>query len=120
LLGLGLGELSEDMPEAREHILQSLRLRQERGEQLPQTSSLIGVAGLLLHAGNPQFAAQLLGAVASALKSLNAVMEPDIMHFHAQTLTAIRAQLTEAEFQSAWETGSEWSLEEAVRIALEG
>ena len=75
-------------------------------------------AGLVLREGNPQLAAQLLGAVASALQSLNAVMEPDILHFHAQTLTAVRAQLTDAEFQAAWDTGNKWPLEEAVSVAL--
>jgi class 3 adenylate cyclase/tetratricopeptide (TPR) repeat protein len=118
LLGLGMVDLVQNKPEAREHILHSLRLRQERGEQRRQTSSLIGMAGLALHGGNPQFAAQVLGAVESAVKALNSVVEVDVMHFHAQTLAAVKAQLGESAFQSAWEEGSQWSLEEAVKRAL--
>lgn len=53
LLGLGLVNLAEDKPEARENILHSLRLHQETGESLPQTSCLIGVAVLALREGNP-------------------------------------------------------------------
>jgi tetratricopeptide (TPR) repeat protein len=119
LFVLGLADLAEHRPEAREYILHSLRLRQEMGRQLQQTSSLIGVAGLVLEEGKPHFAAQLLGAVESALKTLNAVAEPDVKFFHVQTLAAVCEQVGEAAFQSAWEEGSTWSLEEAVTRALE-
>ena len=119
LLGLGLVDLAVNKPEAREHILHSLRLRREMGEQLYQTSSLVGVAGLALHEDDAIFAAQLLGAVESAIKTLNAVVEEELIPFHTQTLAAIREQLGEAAFQSAWEEGSQWSLEETVKKALE-
>jgi len=89
------------------------------GRQLQQSSSLIGVAGLALEEGKPHFAAQLLGAVESALKILNAVAEPDVKFFHEQMLAAAREQLGEAAFQSAWEQGSKWSLEETVMRAME-
>jgi len=118
LLGLGLVDLAEGKPEARENILGSRRLRQGTGEQLQQTSSLIGVAGLVLQEGDAGFAAQLLGAVGSALKALNAVVEPELGTFHAKSLTAARDVLGEAAFQSVWEQGSQWSLEEAVKVAL--
>ena len=39
--------------------------------------------------------------------------------FHEQTLAAAREQLGEAAFQSAWEQGSKWSLEEAVTRVME-
>jgi tetratricopeptide (TPR) repeat protein len=119
LLGLGLIDLAVNNPEAREHILHSLRLRWETGEQLYQTSSLVGVAGLALYEGDATFAAQLLGAVESALKALNAVMEDELIPFHTQTLVATREQLGEAAFQSAWEEGAKWSLEKAVKRALD-
>lgn len=86
MLGLGLVDIAENNANAREHILHSLRL--EMGRQLQQTSSLVGMAGLALHSGNPAVAAQLLGAVDAALKALNAVVEPDVIHIHAQTLAA--------------------------------
>jgi hypothetical protein len=119
LLGLGLMELAENKAEARENILGSLLLRRETGEQHPQTSSLIGAAGLVLQEGHPQLAAQLLGAVQSALKGLNAVMEPEMKFFYEQTLTKVKEALGEAAFQSAWEEGAKWTLEEAVQKVLE-
>jgi hypothetical protein len=45
-------------------------------------------------------------------------MEEELFPFHAQTLAAIREQLGEAAFQSAWEEGCGWSLEDAVKKAL--
>ena len=119
LLGRGLVGIAEHSPEARENILNSLRLRQEMGEQLPQTSSLIGAAALALHEGNARRAAQLLGAVDSALKVLNASVEGEMLPFHTQTLATARERLGEPAFQSAWEEGTKGSLEETVRIALE-
>jgi adenylate cyclase len=118
LLGLGLVGLAENKPEARKHILHSLRLRLETGEQAQQTFSLVGVAGLALSEGNATQAAQWLGAVESELMALSAAMEIEVMHFHTQTLAAAREQLGEVAFQSAWEEGAKWSLEEAVKKAL--
>ncbi|MBK9604417.1 MAG: tetratricopeptide repeat protein [Anaerolineales bacterium] len=118
LFGLGLLDLTVNKPEAREHILHSLRLRWDTGERLQQTSSLIGAAGLVLEEGNPQFAAELLGAVESVLKGLGAVMEPELKPFHTRTLEAARGQLGKVAFQSAWEEGGQWSLEEAVKKVL--
>jgi adenylate cyclase len=118
LLSLGLIDLAENKPEVRENILGSLRLRVETGEQLYQTSSLIGAAGLVFGEGNPQFAAGLLGAVESALKGLNAVVETEIKFFYEGTLVQVKEALGEAAFQSAWEEGSHWSLVEAVKKVL--
>jgi class 3 adenylate cyclase/tetratricopeptide (TPR) repeat protein len=118
LFGLGLLDLAVNKPEAREHILHSLRLRWDTGGRLQQTSSLIGTAGLVLQEGNPQLAAQLLGAVESALKRLNAVVEAEMKFFRERTLAQVKEALGDEGFQSAWEEGGQWSLEEAVKRAL--
>jgi class 3 adenylate cyclase/tetratricopeptide (TPR) repeat protein len=116
-LGLGLVDLAQGKPEARERVLGSLRLG--TGKQGLESSCLIGVAGLALKEGAPLFAAQLLGAVQSALTSLGLVVEPMVNFFHAQTLAKVKAALGETAFQSAWEEGSLWSPAEAVRRALQ-
>ena len=118
-LGLGLVDLAENKPEGRAHILDSLRLRVEMGEQLQQTSSLVGVAGLALQAGDAAGAARWLGAVESALKSLNAAMEVEVKQLHAQTVAAVQVQLGEAAFQQAWDEGAQWTLAETMAYALE-
>ena len=120
LLNLGLVGLAEGAPQSRQYILDSLRLRREMGVKRDQTSSLIGVAGLVLQEGNPQFAAQLLGAVAAALKALNAPMAPEMKSFHAQTVAKVKEALGEEAFNSTWGEGSCWSLEKAVMFALRG
>jgi len=119
LLGLGLVDIAEHKPGARENILQSLHIRLEMGEQLPQVSNLIGFAGLVFQEGKPQFAAGLLGAVESALKGLNALAEVDVKFFYENMLVKVKDALGDAAFQSALEEGSQWSLEEAVKKVLE-
>jgi adenylate cyclase len=119
LSGLGLVDVAEHKLEARENFVSSMRLRQETGEKLRQTSNLIGMAGLVLQEGDPGFATQLLGAVDAILKTLNSPMEPEMEAFHANTLAAIREQLGDPAFQSAWEEGAKWSLEDTVNKALE-
>jgi predicted ATPase len=119
LLGLGLVDLIENKSDARKHILHSLRLRQMMGEQMQQTSNLIGVAKLALQDRNPQFAAQLLGAVDSALKALNVVIEIEMKAFYTQTLAQVKEVLGDEGFQFAWDEGAKWSLEEVVKKVLE-
>jgi hypothetical protein len=46
-------------------------------------------------------------------------MEPEVRPIYTQTLAAAREQLGEAAFQSAWEEGAAWSLEQAVKKALD-
>jgi len=118
VFGQGLMELAEDAPEAREHILQSLSLYQELGEKLVQTSCLIAVAGLAFQEGEAQRAAQLLGAVDSALKALNAVMEIEVKFFYMQILERAKKALGEEVFQSAYHEGSKWALENTVKNVL--
>ena len=55
----------------------------------------------------------------STEKALKVALEADVLHFHAQTLAAVGAQLGAAAFQSACEEGSMWTLDEAVKKALE-
>jgi len=118
LFDLGLIDLAEKKPEARERILDSLRLRLELKEPVMQISSLVGLAGWALQTGDTVGAAQWLGAISSALKALDAAIEGDAIQLHAQTLAAAKESLGEAAFQSAWNEGSKWRLEEAVNKAL--
>jgi len=118
LLGLGLVALAKNKQDEHEYILQSLRIRQKTGERLYQISSLIGAAGLALHEEDPLLTAQLLGAVESTIKAINATLEPDIIPFHQLTVTKVREMLGEATFQSTFEEGSKWRLEEAIRKVL--
>jgi hypothetical protein len=63
-------------------------------------------------------AAKLLGSVDAVVKPLHITIEPDLLHFHRQTLAMTREQLSEAAFQSAWDDGQLMTLEEAIELAL--
>jgi tetratricopeptide (TPR) repeat protein len=122
LFGFGIVSLerltAEGIAEAKEYFVSSLNLRREMGEKLQLTSSLIGMARYDLSSGSPLRAAELLGAVDAVVKPLHITVEPDLLHFHAQTLTAVQEALGEEAFRSAWEEGARWSLDEAVGRAL--
>jgi hypothetical protein len=62
--------------------------------------------------------AHLLGAVESAFKALNAVVEVDMKFLYEQTLAQVKEALGDVAFQSACEEGARWSLEEAVKKVL--
>ncbi len=115
LLVLGLIAMAEGRPEAREHLLGSRRTAS--GDVRSANSFLIAMAAFSLQEGAPQFAAQLLGAVQSALAPLGLAVEPEMKFVHAQTLGKVEAALGETAFKAAWEEGSLWPLPEAVRRA---
>ena len=120
LFSLGLLDLAEDKPEAREHILHSLRLNVEMGTQEDQTWSLVGAAGLVLHEGDPKFAAQLLGTVESMLERLDKSGGPRHKTLDYEgTLAKTKDALGDKAFHSAFDEGSNWSLDETVKKVLD-
>jgi class 3 adenylate cyclase/tetratricopeptide (TPR) repeat protein len=112
LIGLGLVDMAEGRVEARERMLGSLRL--VSGELRMEASCLVAMAALALHRGTPRFAAQLLGAVRSALAPLGLVVEPIVKFFHIRTLANVEAALGETVFRSSLEEGGRWPLVEAI------
>jgi hypothetical protein len=93
----------------------SLRLGVELAEPYQQLSSLAGLAGVTLQAGDAAEAARILGAVATVLKALNMVLEIEVRHLHAKTLAAVQAQLGERAFESAWNEGRQSSLDDVTK-----
>lgn len=53
----------------------------------------------------------------TAVSATDALSEPELKPFCIQT-RAVRKTLGDGAFQSAWEEGSQWSLEEAVKRVL--
>lgn len=104
---------------ARHEITTGLRLVREMGAQFLMTSGLVDMALLAVYEGNHHRSAQLLGAADTALQTLHVPMDPLVAPFYQQTQAAARKQLGESAFQSAWEEGCGWTLEEAVSRALE-
>ncbi len=123
LLGLAALRLALPEPgaaaEAAPLILESLSLRQTMGEPLPLTSSLIGAAMLALRRGDAAGAARLLGAIDAALAAIDAPVEAEMRAFHRRTRATALDALGGADFELAWQAGAQWSLEQAVSIALQ-
>jgi hypothetical protein len=82
-----------------------------------ESSFLIGMAALTLQEGAPRFAAQLLGAVQSALAPLGLVVEPVMKFVHTRTLGRVEAALGETAFKAAFAEGALWTLAQAVESA---
>ena len=122
-LGMSRLILSQGAPaevkKARYQLAGGLSLFQEMGAQFHIATLLVDMAVLAMYEENPRHSAQLMGAVEAALQVLNVPMEPSVVPFHQQALATVRKQLGESAFHSAWKDGSKWSLEEAVRRALE-
>jgi len=116
LLGMGQLELTEGRrPEARGHLVAALHLGAT--ELRDAAAGLAALSALALQEGSPRFAAQLLGAIESALAPLGLVVEPQEKGLHDRTLGAVKIALGEAAFEAAWEEGRRWSLAEAVERA---
>ncbi|MFO1413890.1 MAG: tetratricopeptide repeat protein [Burkholderiales bacterium] len=115
LLAMGHLELVEGRPEARERFLAALHL--VATEPRDAAGAIAGLAALALRDGAPRVAAQLLGAVASALATLGVVVDPISIGLHVRTLGEVEAALGKAAFAAACDEGRGWSLAEAVRRA---
>jgi hypothetical protein len=68
--------------------------------------------------GNPEQAAQLLGAADSILEGL-VQLEPADQKDFDYYLSIVRGQLDESAFALAWEEGRVITLEQAIEYALE-
>jgi hypothetical protein len=68
--------------------------------------------------GRPAHAARLLGAAEALREAIIAPLPPVERGDHNRQVAAIRAQLDEAAFASAWASGQSLLLERAVEAAL--
>jgi predicted ATPase/DNA-binding CsgD family transcriptional regulator len=76
------------------------------------------LAGSVAAIGEPERAAQLLGAAEVVLEHMGAITEPHDKPELERNIAAVRAQLDEAIFQSAWAEGRAMSLEQAVDYGM--
>lgn len=98
---------------------ESLLISQELGSTIYVAGCLAGLAGVLSSLRRPEVAAQLFAAIEPILQSTNAVLDPGDRRDYEHSLPATRAQLTDAEWERAWQKGHAMSMEEAIEYALE-
>jgi hypothetical protein len=94
-------------------------MRAELRDPLYLSSSLIGIAALALHDGDPAGAVRWLGAVDSVLDRMGAAVQVVMRFLYDRTQESAKQLLGESAFNSAWNEGSKWSQEEAVTRALD-
>jgi predicted ATPase/DNA-binding CsgD family transcriptional regulator len=98
---------------------ESLTLRQETGEKEGIATALEGLAAVTAMQGQPVRAARLYGFAASLRTLLGAPLPPIDRTAYEQTVAALRAQLDEPTFLTAWTPGQAMTLEEALAEAAQ-
>jgi tetratricopeptide (TPR) repeat protein len=97
----------------------SLTLFQALSDQEGTAWCLVGLAGVATAQGHPQRGARLLGAAEGLLSGMAVNLAPADQLEQARMIVALRAQLDEATFGTAWSEGRALSLDEAITYALE-
>jgi tetratricopeptide (TPR) repeat protein len=121
LVHLGTVGLYTGDPDLARHALGECfdwEYRHDNMERLAQ--GLVLGAGLAHVLGKLNTAAQLLGATAAIRKvhHTHGVGERELFHEYDLRLPAVRAAMEPAAFVLAWESGEDWTLKEAMAVAL--
>jgi predicted ATPase/DNA-binding CsgD family transcriptional regulator len=113
-----LAEHQGDYARAKVLAKQGLQLALEMNNHYDVAFSLAVLAGAIGVTGQPERAAHLLGAWEAVLEKLGAFLLSADKPEYDRNIAAVRAQLDEATFESAWAEGRQMTLEQAVAEAL--
>ena len=105
------------LDEARAKVDEYLRMGRESGSIAGQTYALLGYAQLAGAAGNWQDAARMYGAAEASFERLGITMDPGEAQDAARLVTAARAALGEAAFETLRQQGRAETLEAALKHA---
>ena len=97
---------------------ESLALFRELGNKLGVAFCLAGMAGVVGAHGQPEQAARLFGAAEALLVAIGDGLDPIDRVEYEHNVAAVRAQLDEGTFASAWAEGRTMSLEQAIAEAF--
>lgn len=103
---------------AAQHYAESLQLLEKLGDNQWLAKSLTGLAKLAARQGHNVVAARLLGAAALLQESLGVPQMPVETTEQDERVRLIRNRLSPAAFVTAWATGSELPLAEAIAEAF--
>ncbi len=106
-----------DYGRAGQYFIESLEAAPQGGAQFVVPPSLEGIAGVLSMRGQPQRAAQLLGAAEALRAELDLHRAPIESTFYHPILASVQAQLDEAARQAAWHSGSQLTATQAIAAA---
>jgi predicted ATPase/DNA-binding XRE family transcriptional regulator len=117
LRGLGLVALLQNNPSAAAYYGEALNLHRQLGNLHMLVECLEGLAVVASNEDPAILAAQLLAAAAAWRMALGAPVPPADRTRIGQAIERVRNQISEVEFQAAWNRGQTMSLEQAVTIA---
>lgn len=126
LLGLPsvLGNLGQlvadqgDLEQAEAYVREGLRIRIGLQDQPGLLNSIEQMADLLWQRGQTTLAVTLFGATSQQRQEINQPLTVHVQQDRQEMLTQMRAELGEAAFLDAWETGRHMSLDTAVQATL--
>jgi predicted ATPase len=108
-----------DYKQAILRLEKSLMLHRDLKTKYPLAMDLAFLAGPVAAQGDPERAAQLLGASDALLKAMGLRHQPQDQPEVDRFEAAVREQLSKEIFNSAWGKGQAMSLEQAIAYALE-
>lgn len=103
---------------ARKHLTESLSLFKELGDKRSIISIIDHLGGVAKEQGRDEAAVTLLSAAETQRKALGAYLSHDERAIYDHTLAALRTDLAQHRFTTAYERGQAMSLEEAITCAL--
>jgi predicted ATPase/transcriptional regulator with XRE-family HTH domain len=112
---VNLGHLAQrrgELDTAAHLFTESMELFRDGGDRRGLAQSLVGLAAVAASRGRVEYAARLLGAVDATLEGIGSRMYPQERLDYERTLAAIRPQLSDMEWQSAWQQGREMGIED--------
>jgi predicted ATPase/DNA-binding CsgD family transcriptional regulator len=113
-LGLAMVALDErNLARAAELCHASLHLRREAHDLWGECQCLIVTAAVMQGRANPATVLRLLGAESAAREAMGGSLSFGLRRMLEQCLQAQRAEMDDAPFQTAWESGRGLSLAEA-------
>jgi predicted ATPase/transcriptional regulator with XRE-family HTH domain len=107
---VNLGHLAQsrgDLDTAARFFTESMELFREGGDRRGLAQSLVGLAAVAASRGQVESAARLLGAVDATLEGIGSRMYPQERRDYERTLAVVRPQLSDTEWQIAWQHGRE-------------
>ncbi len=117
---LGLLALVQNQPgTARKSLVEGLTISYRSDFKPYVVYNLIGMAGLFGIEGKLSQSVTLLAVADTLAASLGFKIEPELQEPYEKALAECREKLSEQEFQSAWQAGSNMKFEQAVQFALE-
>jgi tetratricopeptide (TPR) repeat protein len=107
-----------DLKTAETYLHHSLTIRQQLGDQIGTILAIGGLADLMLQLGQYQQSIQFFAACQTQYEAANFSLTSENLRQREEGLAILKQKVSPAEFDRAWQTGSNLNLVEATALAL--